>query len=383
MGWWKRWKQWLGADRKPAPAEEPVAPVEGEEPPDPGLILGAAASAGDRKTVLYLLDAGVAVDGPGKSGFRALHEAAHNGHLTTVDLLLARNAAVDARSDEGFTPLHMASLGGQAEAALRLLLAGAPVDARCSRGLAPLHLAAIAGDEEVVRVLLEAGADLDARDAAEGRTPLDVASKNPALAERLRERGARTGEQVREAVLRQERAPGFYRARLLPNDAEARPLLVFMDTPGLANLLLELSSLSCVYVTTLAEATDALTRHQLCGLVALSPPDESGTAAQAIRAFRKRFPAGLTVYHGWDYRLEVSGPRALACAADALIVGGADVNGMLRFLFTLLQRKADGSLPAPSVEGYEALLRECLPTSPFWKQAEQLRKLGRPEFPTA
>ena len=105
-----------------------------------------------------------------------------------------------AWSADGFTALHFAAYLGGAPAVRALLDAGADVHAvaRNDMRVQPLHSAAALGDVEACRLLLDAGADPNAAQQG-GYVPLDeaVLTKNDALAELLRSRGAQlSGNQL-------------------------------------------------------------------------------------------------------------------------------------------------------------------------------------------
>ena len=146
-----------------------------------------------------------------------------------------------------------------------------------------------------------------------------------------------------------------------------------MDDPGFVNLLTLASSLSVYYAESLEDVNEALEKHSYSGLLAMSPMSASGTAAQAIAAFREAHPGALTIYHGWDHRIEISGPKALEYEADALLVGGVNTNDFVQFILMLLDRKSTAALPRPSLENYEKLLKDLCPNSAFWDIAETLR----------
>ena len=101
-------------------------------------------------------------------------------------------------------------------------------------------------------------------------------------------------------------------------------------------------------------------------LIALSPLDDSGAAGRAIRAFRHLNPGALTVYHGHDPRLAVSGPQALACGADVLMLGGVLVRDLIHCLGTALILKHQYRLE-PSLESYTRLLEITCAESAFWR----------------
>src|SRR6516164_4939198 len=100
------------------------------------------------------------------------------------------------------------------------------------------------------------------------------------------------------------------------------PILLFMENPAFVALLEEVPSWQVVHTRSYGEFSAALPERKYAMLIALSPLDDSGAAGRAVRAFRQLNPDAVTVYHGHDPRLAVSGPRALACGADVLILGG-------------------------------------------------------------
>jgi hypothetical protein len=170
----------------------------------------------------------------------------------------------------------------------------------------------------------------------------------------------------------------------LPPGVDAKPLLVFMDMPVYAVLISAHSSLSTHWAKTTQQALEAAATVPLCGVVALSPQDAKGSAGRVIQAVRARNPGALTVYHGWDYRPEVSGRAALACGADLLVVGGLEANELLGLIFTGLKLKGRGELPAkPSLENYEGVLEQLCPKSPFRQMADTFRSRNAPAMEDA
>lgn len=143
------------------------------------------------------------------------------------------------------------------------------------------------------------------------------------------------------------------------------PILLFMGSPAFVQLLEQVPSWKVVHVSTRAEFFDKLKERKYAVLIAMSPAKESGAAGQAIEAFRVDNPNALTVYHGWDYRLAVTGPRALKCRADAVMVGGVTGSDMIFFLGTALIFKSRVDIE-PSQELYEKLLKLTCGRSPFW-----------------
>jgi hypothetical protein len=121
-----------------------------------------------------------------------------------------------------------------------------------------------------------------------------------------------------------------------------------------------------VHVRSFAQFSDALPDRKYAMLIALSPPDDSGAAGRAIRAFRATNTDALTVYHGTDYRLAVSGPRALACGADILMVGGVLDRNLVACLGTAFLLKSR-KLIEPSLDFYARLLEITCAESAFWR----------------
>jgi hypothetical protein len=144
------------------------------------------------------------------------------------------------------------------------------------------------------------------------------------------------------------------------------PILLFMESPAFVQLLEQVPSWKVVHVSTLAEFFDKLKERKYAVLIAMSPEKESAAARRAIEAFRSEYPDALTVYHGWDYRLSVTGPRALKCRADAVMVGGVTGSDMIFFLGTALIYKSRVDIQ-PSQELYERLLKLTCASSPFWE----------------
>jgi hypothetical protein len=153
------------------------------------------------------------------------------------------------------------------------------------------------------------------------------------------------------------------------------PILLFMENPAFVALLEEVPSWQVVHTRSLGEFSAALPQRKYAMLIALSPLDDSGAAGRAIRAFRQLNPEALTVYHGHDPRLSVSGPRALACGADVLMLGGMLVHELIFCLGTALILKRRYAIE-PSLESYTRLLENTCAASPFW----QLQNIDEPIF---
>ena len=147
---------------------------------------------GDRAAAVALVEGGAPVNA---------FDAAALGDVDRLGTLLTSDPdLVHAWSADGFTALHFAAYLGGAAAVRVLLGAGADVHAvaRNDMRVQPLHSAAALGDLEACRMLLDAGADPNAAQQG-GFVPLDeaVLTKNDALAELLRARGAQlSGNQL-------------------------------------------------------------------------------------------------------------------------------------------------------------------------------------------
>jgi ankyrin repeat protein len=122
-------------------------------------------------------------------GFTALHYAAHLGHEDAARLLVEAGADLGAHSRNAInvTALESAVAGRQLAISRYLLEKGSAVNERQENGTTALHVAAAGGDAGLVRLLLEFGADRAARQAADGKTPAEVARQygHPDVAELL------------------------------------------------------------------------------------------------------------------------------------------------------------------------------------------------------
>ena len=143
------------------------------------------------------------------------------------------------------------------------------------------------------------------------------------------------------------------------------PILLFMESPAFAKVFEAVPSWQVIHARSFEQFGAALPQRKYAMLIALSPSDDSGAAGRAIRAFRMLNPEALTVYHGTDYRLPVSGRRALACGADVLMVGGVLDRNLIFCLGTALLLKSRQGIE-PSQEFYIRLLELTCAESPFW-----------------
>jgi hypothetical protein len=148
--------------------------------------------------------------------------------------------------------------------------------------------------------------------------------------------------------------------------ALSEPILLFMDSPAFVTAFTAIPSWHVIHARNFEEFNVSLSEREYAMLIALSPGDDSGAAGRAISAFRAQNPDALTVYHGTDYRLSISGPRALACGADVLLVGGVLERNLVYCLGTAIILKNQHDIE-PSLEFYTDLLQTTCAESPFWQ----------------
>jgi len=132
-----------------------------------------AASKGQLRVAIFLLDHGAAIDRPAGNK-TPLHHAVARGNKAMVELLLQRGADVNAKDGSGGTALHEAAQDGFLSVAEVLVQHKADLNARNSQRngeQSPLHLAANKGHRAMAEFLIAQGAELDAMDTR-GWTPL-------------------------------------------------------------------------------------------------------------------------------------------------------------------------------------------------------------------
>ena len=152
----------------------------------------AASEAGRQNIVQMLLDAGAAVDYPGKISSTALILASGWGDTNqtpldentdvdrqaTVQTLLNAGANVNAQGGTHRNALCAASSDGQQAVVQILLAAGANVNAQGGESGNALQAASEKGFKSVVRLLLDAGANVNAQGGRHG-TALQAACRKP------------------------------------------------------------------------------------------------------------------------------------------------------------------------------------------------------------
>jgi ankyrin repeat protein len=135
---------------------------------------GAAAVA----ALLVTRGADVNIRGKGQFGATPIYAAAESGELSVVDFLLGHGADANALALDGSSALMVAALHGKAEIVRSLLDAGADINVRNKQGAGALHAAAQGGHAESVVHLLRAGADPHATESERSETPLFFAAQS-------------------------------------------------------------------------------------------------------------------------------------------------------------------------------------------------------------
>jgi len=198
---------------------------------DPAALVHEAVLAGNAAELERLLRLHPsAVHARGERGARPLHLAAAVGDVAIARILIARGASLDASFEHGATPLLVAAGSGHTQVARLLLERGANIAVSDESGVTALHGAVAAGQVEMVDLLLAAGAPVNLSEHA-GLTPLDYALAKqdvPALAEKLRAKGARTSQALAPALAQLWDA--------VRADDAARLASVLKSEPGLHHL---------------------------------------------------------------------------------------------------------------------------------------------------
>ncbi|KAF4234681.1 hypothetical protein CNMCM8980_003802 [Aspergillus fumigatiaffinis] len=152
-------------------------------------LSASAAAVGDIEICRILLEAGADLNAPsGPTGMRttALHRASENNDAECARMLLEAGADPNL-AVEGGTPLHTACYKSEALDIVGLLLQfGAYVNPpqACAR-LTPLQLAVKNGEPNLVQLLLDNKANPNSFTTSRRGTPLQMACRNPADAEKV------------------------------------------------------------------------------------------------------------------------------------------------------------------------------------------------------
>ena len=151
-----------------------------------------AVKAGDRATVLSLIEQRADVNVAEPDGTTALAWAVRQNDMDLADRLLRAGADVKAANRYGVTPLYLACVNGDPGMIERLLKAGADANAVGTEGETALMTVARTGRVDAAKVLLEHGAKVDAKENWHGETALmwATAQGHPAMMRELIAHGA-------------------------------------------------------------------------------------------------------------------------------------------------------------------------------------------------
>jgi ankyrin repeat protein len=280
--------------------------------------LMAAAFAGDRGAVSYLVDEGADVKARTGEGFTALNGAAVSGDATIVQLLLDHGADANARYDppgtngDFQTPIIAAALQGHAGCLKPLLEHGAEVNVQGGPfDRTALLGAATTGQEESIRLLMAHGAHVNAEDW-EGDTPLAWARRRgqTPIVKLLRQAGGK------EPPPEKSREPRRLHSRI---KADSVRIAVAAALP-----LLQQSGLK------LTETKGCITCHQ------------TSLVAMTVGLVRKH---GLPVNEDLAARARAQVNGMLASKLPALLLG-ADLDPTLA-PYTLVGMAAEAQEPSP------------------------------------
>lgn len=114
-----------------------------------------AASWGDEKAVVFLLQKGAHINLQDKIGRTALHLAIWPAHTQIVKILLENGANLSIQDNNGNTPLHIAVLRQNANMVKLLIEKGAPIDILNNKNETPLDIARRLKNQEIVNIILK------------------------------------------------------------------------------------------------------------------------------------------------------------------------------------------------------------------------------------
>lgn len=134
-----------------------------------------AATQGNGKKIVKLLNLGAKWDCTNERGNTPLHIAAIKGHELAIQLLLENGADVEAKNNNQSTPLHCAAEAGHQLCTKTLIDWKANVHAKNNLGGTALHLAAVNDHSHIILFLLVNNASIDDTDIL-GNTPLHYAA---------------------------------------------------------------------------------------------------------------------------------------------------------------------------------------------------------------
>lgn len=123
--------------------------------------LHSASKGGQLDMVKHLLDAGVNIEGLGKTGTTVLMEACERGDSSFVRYLVENGAKIDAITGEGQTVAMFACNGGNLEVVRYLHYLGADLNASMANRQTAIMFACQQANFDVLDFLHENGADLN------------------------------------------------------------------------------------------------------------------------------------------------------------------------------------------------------------------------------
>lgn len=149
--------------------QHPRIPVNGFTPGMTRLML--AARTGDNKTLVALLNQGVAIDETDNAGKTALLHALEASQYEAAFLLIQYNANVFAEDNAGENVLHKAARNGMTSSARLFLKMGVSPEKGDKAGVTPLMLATAFNQGEMAYMLLQMGVNPNVEDN-QGNTAL-------------------------------------------------------------------------------------------------------------------------------------------------------------------------------------------------------------------
>ncbi len=157
-------------------------------------------------------------------------------------------------------------------------------------------------------------------------------------------------------------------------------VLLMIEQPQIAEILSKMPGWQISHKVGLETVKTAIDNAEYDVLIAISPLAENGVASKAIKYAQEKRPAMTTIYHGWDYRTEVSGKWAAQCGANGMIVGGMAPLDIFQYCTSIIYTKRMGLIPKErTVDYYTNSLKASVPNAPFWQSAAAFRDNGAPE----